>query len=65
MELLVVEVHHLEIGIGQVLGGFPAASRRDRGAWGVSKICPLKPHFWAINVGNDKKEIMAKIIVYC
>ena len=36
VELLVVEVHHLEI----VIGRLRAASRRDRGAWGLCKICP-------------------------
>ena len=38
VELLVVEVHHLEI----VIGRFQAASRCDRVVWGLCKICPKK-----------------------
>ncbi len=52
MELLVVGVHHFEI----VTGRLPAAFQRDRGAWGLRKICPKKICFWAINIGNDKKK---------
>ncbi len=38
VELLVVEVNHLEI----VKRRLRAASRRDRGGWGLRKTCPEK-----------------------
>ena len=54
MELLVVEVHHYRGA---------AASRRDRGAWGLRKICPNEICFWAINIGNDKKKNISTLYI--
>ena len=33
--------------------GFPAASPRDRGAWGLCKKCPKK-NLLGLTMGNDK-----------
>ena len=58
--LLVFEVNHLEI----VIGRLRAASRRDRGGQELRKMCPYKEIcFWAINIGNHKKEKTATLYI--
>ncbi len=52
VELLVVEVHHLEI----VIGRLPAAARRLPGA-------TLEPGGFARYVGNDIKESIASLYI--
>ena len=55
VNLLVVEVNHLEIVIGR-LGEAPGGGFAR---YALKKIC-----FWAINGGNDKKENTATFRAY-
>ena len=55
VELLVVEVHYLEMVLGRLRaapGGFPVASPRNHGAWALQDA--LKKNLLRLTIGNNK-----------
>ena len=66
VELLVVEVHHLEILIGRLSGRFPEGSPARPWNLGASQYMPHKKQLLGcrpINDENDKKESIARFCI--
>ena len=63
VELLVAEVHHLEIVRGRLPGGLLPGATVEPG--GFARYAFKKIRFWAINIGNDlNKEKHCDMVYY-